>query len=99
MTRRERLRRCYFNEELDRPAVYSRMGFPSDDPGYDRLKAYLLAHTEQKRHWGGGVPATPYPTESHTEPYSEDFARRITVLRTPAGDFESSSLVSLKGLP
>jgi hypothetical protein len=49
MTRRERLRRCYFNEELDRPAVYSRTGFPKDDPTYDSLKAYLLRHTELKR--------------------------------------------------
>jgi hypothetical protein len=99
MTRKERLRRCYFNEELDRPAVYSRMGFPRDDPGYDRLKAYLLAHTEQKRHWGGGISSAPFHTESRTEPYSEDFSRRITTLHTPAGQFEATFLVSLKGLP
>jgi hypothetical protein len=41
MTRRERLRRCYFNEELDRPAVYSRTGFPQGDSTYDALRAYL----------------------------------------------------------
>ena len=45
MNRRERLRRCYSHEELDRPAVYSRTGYPSGDPSYDRLKAYLGAHS------------------------------------------------------
>ena len=73
MERRERLRRCYFNEELDRPAVYSRTGFPADDPTYERLRAYLRAHTELKRPWR--VTETPYPTTSFTEPYSEDFVR------------------------
>ena len=99
MNRRERLRRCYFNEDLDRPAVYSRTGFPNGDSSYDELKAYLLCHTEQKGHWNGGVSSLPYPTESYTEPHSEAFTRRITILHTEAGDFQSSFLVSLEGSP
>ena len=51
MTSRERLKRCYSGEELDRPGIYSRTGFPANDPTYDRLKAYLQAHTEQKHIW------------------------------------------------
>jgi len=39
MTRTERMKRCYFNEEIDRPAVYSRTGFPENDPSYDRFRS------------------------------------------------------------
>ena len=51
MTRRERLRRCYYLEEVDRPAVFSRAGFPAGDSSYDRLKAYLGEHSELKTNW------------------------------------------------
>ena len=61
MTRQERLRRCYFNEELDRPAVYTRTGFPANDPTYDRLKAYLLEHSDLKESWTAiSLDATPW---------------------------------------
>jgi len=99
MNRRERLRKCYFHEELDRPGVYSRTGFPADDPTYDGVKAYLAAHSEMKSGWSTRGLETVYPTESLTEPYSEDFERRRTILRTPAGELESAYLVSLKGRP
>ena len=99
MTRGERLRRCYQYEEVDRPAVYSRTGFPGDDPTYDRLKAYLLAHTEQKVGWSSGRFESSSPTRSVREAHSEDWERRITVLETPAGELTSSRLVSLKGQP
>ncbi len=99
MNRRERLKRSYFYEELDRPAVYSRTGFPANDPSYDRLKAYLQEHTELKRGWSGAQFETAYPTEGYTEPCSDDFERRITVLHTPAGDLQCSALLSLKGQP
>ena len=98
MTRRERLRRCYAYEELDRPAVYSRTGFPADDPTYDRLKAYLAEHAELKFGWGG-VREAPSPADYATEPHSEDWERHITVLHTPAGDLRCSYLMSRKGQP
>ena len=84
MTRRERLKRCYFNEEVDRPAVYSRTGFPPGDPGYDRLKAYLRAHTELKQGWSSTSLERPYPTEVVIEPCSALLERRTTILHTPA---------------
>ena len=99
MNRRERLTRCYSNQELDRPAVYSRTGFPGNDPTYDKLKAYLAAHSELKAPWSLGRFETSYPTESHREPHSKDFQRRVTVLHTPKGDLKCSRLVSLKGQP
>ena len=98
MTRRERLRRCYWHQELDRPAVYSRTGFPADDPTYDELKAYLKAHTELRSGWSPTIESS-YPWEHRTEPHSEDWERRISTLRTSAGDLESSCLVSRKGQP
>ncbi|MCK5803858.1 MAG: hypothetical protein KAI66_13540 [Lentisphaeria bacterium] len=99
MTRRERLRRCYFNQELDRPAVYSRVGFPKDDSSYDSLKAYLALHTEQKAGWSGSQFESGIPFETRTEAYSEDFECRIDVLHTPKGDLTCSRLLSLKGQP
>lgn len=99
MTRRERLERCYRYKEVDRPAVYSRDGFPGNDPSYDALKAYLKAHTETKAIWhGGGVPMPPLK-ETRTELYSEDFERHIGVIATPMGGLERTHLVSLKGQP
>jgi hypothetical protein len=99
LTRRERLRRCYFYEDLDRPAAYCMRMFPTDDPSYDRLKDYLGEHTELKGRWGTEVCQTPYETETRVEPHSEDWDRQITVLRTPAGPLERTSLVSRKGQP
>lgn len=99
MTSRERLRRCLSYEELDRPGVYSRTGFPVDDPTYDALKAYLWVHSDLKRAWSGAQFETPYDRKSFHESYSEDFQRHRTVLHTPAGNLECSSLVNLKGHP
>ena len=100
MNARERLRRCYFNEELDRPGIlHSRAGLPQDDPSYAKLGAYIEAHTDLKRSWGAQQFERPYSVDHHGEPYSEDFERQVTTLHTPTGDLQSSRLVSLKGQP
>ena len=99
MTRRERLKRCYFNQDLDRPAVYSRTGFPRDDPTYDRLRAYLGEYSELKTGWSAAFLRSEPPTETRVEPRSEDWDRHITVLRTPRGDLSRTYLASRKGLP
>jgi len=98
MTRRERLRRCYEGAELDRPGVYCRTGFPEGDPTYERLKAYLAAHTELKRPWSGVREVQP-EQEHYTEPCSEDWDRLVTVVHTPAGELRSSTLLSRRGQP
>lgn len=99
ITSRERMQRCFEHEELDRPGVYFRTGYPQDDPTYDRVRAYIEANTELKR--GMSLPGleTPPSIETHTEPHSEDFQRVVSTLHTPAGDLEASFLESLKGLP
>ncbi len=99
MNRRERLRRCYFHEELDRPAVYTRTGYPGDDPSYDRLRAFMGEHSELKAGWNAMRLAAPLPTEERAEPISADWERRITTLHTPAGDLTASRRVSLRGQP
>jgi hypothetical protein len=99
MTPRERLSRCYFNREVDRPAVYVRGGFPDNDPTYDELKAYLQAHSEMKAGWSGAQFESGFSTEWSKEPYSESFERHVEILHTPKGDLKRSSLASLKGQP
>ena len=99
MTRRERLRRAYFGEDMDRPGVYVRNGFPGNDPSYDRLKAELEARTELKGTWHGAQFEHAHPVEVTTEPCSADFERRIETLHTPRGDLRATTLVSLKGQP
>ena len=99
MDRRERLQRCYSYQEVDRPAVYCRTSFPTDDPTYDRLKAYLAAHSELKLRWNGRAWEEPYPTEETVEPFSPDWERRVLILHTHAGDLRASWLASLKGQP
>jgi len=95
LTSRERLRRAYFHEPMDRPGVYSRTGFPEDDDTYDDLKAYLTEHTELKAGWA--VDMTPDPVTHYTEPYSDTFERHVSVLHTPKGDLRATRLESLTG--
>ena len=99
MTRRERLTRCYFNRELDRPAVYSRTFFPSGDSTYDRLRAYIDAYTDLKVDYSISQFESEYSVEIRMEEYSEDFERKVETLKTPKGDLNRSTLISLKGQP
>lgn len=99
LTSRERLRRCYCHEELDRPGVYSRTAFPKDDPSYDRLKAYLQQHADLKKTWSGRAFESRDPITTRIEPHSEGFDRHVSVLHTPRGDLESFYLVSRAGQP
>jgi hypothetical protein len=97
---RERLRRAYYLEEMDRPAVYSRISsVPWDDKSYDRLGAFLATESDQKVVWDGRAFEACYPVSHAAEPYSEDFERQITILHTPAGDLRASKRVGLKYQP
>lgn len=99
MTRRERLRLLYNHLEVDRPGVFNRTGYPENDPTYDEVKAYLAEKSELKGWWPAHRLLEPLPAEWHTEPFSEDFERRVCVLHTPKGDLRSTFLASRKGQP
>jgi len=99
MNSRERLTRCYFHQETDRPAVYTRTAYPANDPTYDKLKEYMNMMTDLKKLWqGNGGFSTPYPTIQSTEAYSNEYDRVITKLTTPAGDLYSSVFSGIKGM-
>ena len=99
MNSRERLRCCFFHEEMDRPGVYTRTGYPHDDPTYDKIKAYMAEHSDLKLNWSVEQFETKYEFTDRTEPHSDDFERYVVVLHTPKGDLEYSTLLSLKGQP
>lgn len=99
MNRRERLRRAYCHEEMDHPAVYSRTGYPHNDPTYDALKAYLAEHSELKQGWNGRAYETPLRAEQSIEPVSRDWERAAYTLHTPRGDLHATTLLSLRGQP
>ena len=99
MTSRQRLMRCYFHQEMDRPCVWVWTLYPKGDASYDRLKAYVQRHADVKPGFHGTAFETPPPTTVRQEPYSGQFRREITTLHTPAGDLESSRLVGLDGRP
>jgi len=98
LTPRERLERCYYHQEVDRPGVYVRRGWPKNDPTYERLVKLIDSKTDLKFDWHLNTPSG-VRTESRTEPVSEDWQRQITVMHTPGGDLESARLASLKGQP
>ncbi len=99
MNRRERLKRAFFHDEMDRPAVFSRTGFPANDPTYDRLKAYLAEYTERKAGWRPSSFETPLPIETRREPLDGEYDRSVHVLHTPAGDLTRTERISRTGLP
>ncbi|MFB3893456.1 MAG: uroporphyrinogen decarboxylase family protein [Phycisphaerae bacterium] len=111
LTRRERLRRCYFHEELDRPAVYVRTGYPANDSTYHAIKALMAERSELKALWqstqvehakrfAGDTRTEIGPLyEERTERFDDDWDRYIVTLHTPAGDLTATALLSRKGLP
>ena len=101
LTSRERLDRCYRKREVDRPGLYVR-GVGAQHPrhpSYAPLRELVLAQGDLKGGWRYEHLVEPVPSSDSTEPYSEDFERRITMVHTPAGDLRSVYLVGLKGQP
>ncbi|MFH1709115.1 MAG: uroporphyrinogen decarboxylase family protein [Planctomycetota bacterium] len=99
MSRRERLRRAYFHEEMDRPAVYTRSGYPGNDPTYDKLKALMAAESGLKLIWDTEHLHAAVPMTDRTVPYNDDFDKWISEIKTPKGVLTQEYLVSRKGQP
>lgn len=99
LSSQERFRRCYFHEELDRPGVYVRTGFPADDDSYNEVKRYIQEHTDLKLGWDASSLEQKPALETSKEPYSPEFERKIVRLQTPKGPLRSTFLRSLTGQP
>jgi hypothetical protein len=84
---------------MDRPAVYVRSNWPSNDPTYAEVMALAAAKTELKSWWDGNSLRSPLPITCSEEPVSADWKRWVRILHTPKGDLRSAGLISLKGLP
>lgn len=98
LTSKERLRRCYFHEELDRPAVYIRCYIRNEnDRSYDRLLQLINEKTDLKI--DSGIPLNMYDFKELEEKHSEDFKRKKTIIKTPLGELFSSELIGLRGQP
>ncbi len=99
MTSRERLRRCFWHEELDRPGIYCRPGFPPDDPTYDRLKALLAEKSDQKLWFGTQGWIQEVKPAVEVRPHSADYELHIKTVQTPRGPLEQQVMVGINHLP
>lgn len=97
MNSRERLRRCFYNEEIDRPGIYVRTGYPRNDPTYDRLKEYINTRTDLKIEYFFTWDHSDDLLEYKVEPRDEDFEKHTVTFHTPTGDIQSVSLQGLRG--
>lgn len=98
LTSKERLKRCYFHEELDRPAVYIRCYIRNgSDRSYDKLLDLINEKTDLKI--DSGVPLKMYDFKELEEKHDEDFKRKKTIIKTPLGELFSSNLIGLRGQP
>ena len=98
MTSRERFTRCFFGQETDRPAVYTRTGY-ANDSSYDRLKAYMNEFSDLKAGYYGRGVMHHHEYEQIREPYSKDFDKITYIFKTPKGDLRQVFLTGLTGHP
>lgn len=101
LSSRERLDRCFRHLEVDRPGVYLRGVSETSPahPSYQPLRHLAMSCCDLKFGWDQDGLLEPQRVTLETLPYSEDFARRVTTLHTPAGDLRCSHLVGLRGQP
>jgi len=101
LTSHERLHRCYYHQETDRPGIYIRWGGieSNNDPTYHELKIRVLAETDLKVIYPGNQHLQRPMFTVRRENYDENFFREIYTLPTPAGSLEKTSLLSRYGQP
>ncbi len=101
LTGKERLRRCYFHEEVDRPAVYVRWGgmMANADPTYAEMKRLVLERSDVKLTWEATHLVEAPPVTRRTEPYDERYDVAVSVLHTPRGDLVRRDYIGRQGQP
>lgn len=101
LSSRERLHRCYYHQETDRPGIYVRWGGieNNNDLTYRELKIRVLAKTDRKLVYPGYLHKQKPQFTIRREDYDENFYREIYALNTPAGPLEKSSLLGKHGQP
>lgn len=99
LSSKERLRRCFFYEPIDRPGVYCRPSMPPDDPTYDPLRRLLDERSDLKFLWSAGLMVPAPAMTTSREHYSDEFAREIDRMETPKGELLRTRLVGLKNQP
>jgi len=100
LTSRERLTRCFFHQELDRPAVFCRANdLPKNDDSYEELERLIASKSDLKNTWNAEPLIRSFEEEITVEGYSEDFDREIRKINTPKGELFSERLVGLKKQP
>ncbi len=98
LTSRERLKRCFFRQEIDRPGIYFRMGIPRGDKTYDPFRKLVAKKCDLKYAWTASLVPN-YKTIITQEPYSDDFEKQIMTMFTPKGKLTKVMLIGLKKQP
>ena len=95
LTSKERLTRCFYHQEIDRPSVYSRTSFPKIDATYNKLKRLLIEKTDIKEYWQG-IEIDQYQVDTSQEPYKDGYIKLYKKINTPKGDLTSTSAMCIQ---
>jgi hypothetical protein len=98
LTSRERLRRCFYHQEMDRPGVYCRPGLPVGDKSYDPLRKLLQQKADLKS-WFYAEKLINDHIIITEEEYSDSFKKKIETMPTCSGDLTCITMISLKHQP
>lgn len=95
LTSKERLTRCFYHMETDRPAIYSRTSFPHSDSTYDDLKRLINEKTDLKSIWQG-IEISEYQLTTIKEDYRDGYIKLHNTIATPRGNLSSTRVINLQ---
>lgn len=101
ITSRERLDRCFRQQEIDRPGLYIR-GVDEVRPGhksYEPLRELVVSKCDLKAYYYLSQFKDMSGFSYKKERYNDDFERQITVLNTPSGILYKTYMIELNGNP
>ena len=101
ITSYERLRKAFFHEEMDRPAVTMvSLELMPKDSSYDKLANYIESNWDlSRRGINSNNLETQYLVDTVTEKTPEGYERIIDTLHTPMGNLTATGVVNLPGQP